>query len=474
MSHLFDDLSKRNKQDNDFVVNGTNEHGDVFDDAPEQTKLSILGVDSFDGSLWGEALATVKQEAHWEPPPEWEAGVLTVKEQVSTVRKEAQDRADAARTNERRIAGTSVTYRAVYDKVAQYAKNFEDVGNILIQADPGYAALPWAAVRFAVTLSAGESQTYHTMLESTAYASQLITQYAVIEGTYARVSSDLAKELRKILQDFYTQLLRFQISAIKYFDSDEKSLRAIKGLNPVSQQNLKDRRSSLNAVRDNVDRAIALVHVDVTKRGIEDLQQGKDAILQIQAEQLSMTRDGILALASDTGSAFRSQNAMLNDQFSRISNMWKAPLSRLRRKLEEEEEEREKANIQRIRDWLSVAEPENNFSDAKSKRHLTLGDWLLENAAFLQWKTSQKSEIFWLYGFAGTGKTGLVCRVIDFFRQETSSKHSERMAFFYCSNDKAGRSHEDAFSRSDPREALRSIVSQISVSQSTRTVALIV
>lgn len=73
------------------------------------------------------------------------------------------------------------------------------------------------------------------MLEGTEFVSQLITQYPVIEKTYAQIDSDLATALRKSLLVLYKMILRFQIQAIKYFDHHGKILRALKGLNSLQQ-----------------------------------------------------------------------------------------------------------------------------------------------------------------------------------------------------------------------------------------------
>ena len=110
-----------------------------------EPKLQIL---TFDGSvsLWEQALRTVKQDTGWEPPSEWHVEYLSLPDVVEAVRREAQSRADEAKSSERRIAGSKYTYRQVYDRVARCAKDFQTVGRIVVQAEPVYAALPWVRV----------------------------------------------------------------------------------------------------------------------------------------------------------------------------------------------------------------------------------------------------------------------------------------------------------------------------------------
>ena len=91
---------------------------------------------------------------------------LDTLEQVRGVRQEAQKRAQNAHEHERTIPGTKgkKTYREVCAKIARCANEFQIVGNMLSQAEPVYAALPWALVQFGLQCAVGEDEAYHTML----------------------------------------------------------------------------------------------------------------------------------------------------------------------------------------------------------------------------------------------------------------------------------------------------------------------
>ena len=91
---------------------------------------------------------------------------LDTLEQVQGVHKEAQKRAEYAHEHERTIPGTKgkKTYREVYAKIARCANDFQIVGNILSQAEPVYAALPWALIQFGLQCAVGEDEAYQTML----------------------------------------------------------------------------------------------------------------------------------------------------------------------------------------------------------------------------------------------------------------------------------------------------------------------
>jgi hypothetical protein len=48
-----------------------------------------------------------------------------------------------------------VPLRYYIDKFAKALKEFKEVGDVLVQYDPGHAALPWASVRFLLNVSTG-------------------------------------------------------------------------------------------------------------------------------------------------------------------------------------------------------------------------------------------------------------------------------------------------------------------------------
>lgn len=203
--------------------------------------------------------------------------------------------------------------------------------------------------------------------------------------------------------------------------------------------------------------------------------------------------------------------------------------------LEKEEIIREEEKLFAVRTWLSAAQPEQDHDEARSKRPMHLGDWLLQHAKFIQWRSPERSSILWLYGLPGTGKTNLSWRVINELKTQTSKLDGKQIdvgqygysttfggvtstaqdvertspdttpadgdkdldlhaaaspiqcgdhafnstdtpdsgifAFFYCSNDTAERGRKEVVSRADPEEILRSIVSQLATSRHDRSIA---
>ena len=309
------------------------------------------------------------------------------------------------------------------------------------------------------------------MLEGTETVATHISKYPIIEQLYAKTDSDLSKALRDSLLKFYKLILSFQIHTIKYFDPDHKGRRATWGMFPVTADNTKNELQTIQQAREKVDSDIILVDAEVTKLGIDNLKEGQAG----QKEQLVAIQEGLKALSRDLDGDFSEAERHQQERHRDLIQMWKGPLDEMKKEAENQKIEREATHLSAVRTWLSVANPWENHKRARDQRRMALGKWLADELDFISWQSSDKSSILWLHGFAGTGKTGLVCRVIENLSENLSDPETGqelyRLAVFYCSNDKAKTGREETFSRADPEEALRSIVSQLCTRKKDRYVA---
>ena len=436
--------------------------------SPGSNDLRLLKSSSAEQGLWRQAWEECEKENKLSkllPPQLRSVQTLDTMSQVRGVREEAQKRASDTKEHEKKIPHTNKTYREIYGKVASCANKFQIVGDMVSQAEPVYAALPWALIRFGIQCAVGEDEAYHTMLSGAELVSDLVSQYPALEQLYAKINSELSRKLRKSLVAFYKTILTFQVYAINYFDPDSKARRALSGMNPVSADNIARRQQAILDLKHKVDEDAALVSYEVTKTGVDNLKAGQEG----QDQQLEAIKDGIKALAGNTGEAFRKLSREQDERNKILIDMWKEPLDDLRTELENREIEKARENLHSVRRWLSIASPRDDLQAARDKRQMSLGNWLLDHPRFRRWQSSEDSAMLVLHGFAGTGKTGLVCRVIQ--QIEASMQKTGRIAFFFCSNDKANTSSKESFSRSDPEEALRSIVSQLATSQEGNYVA---
>ena len=312
------------------------------------------------------------------------------------------------------------------------------------------------------------------MLEGTDTVTTHISKYPVIEQLYANMDSELSKGLRDSLLKFFVFILKFQLHTVKYFDPDHKGRRTALGMNPITADGIKKELQTVEEARGVVDRNIVLVDAEVTKLGIDNLKEGQEG----QQEQLKAIKEGISALSRDLDGDFSKAERNQQERHKGLVEMWKAPLDQMKKNAELYSIEMERNYLISVRRWLSVAKPWEDYKKAKDQRRMSLGKWLTIDPEYVRWQSAAKSSMLWLHGFAGTGKTGLVCRVIEdlshTLENEETGQEAFRLAIFYCSNDKAKTGREETYYRADPKEALRSIVSQLSTTKKDQDVAQIV
>ena len=113
--------------------------------AEDRENYRLVPTDKSRLGLWEQAWEQVKDdEKDWKLWPQFQ-GIkeLKTKDVVNEVHGFAQRRRDDAEKNQAHAFGTSLTYRKMCSKVAKSAKKFEIVGDLVVQAEPVYAALPW-------------------------------------------------------------------------------------------------------------------------------------------------------------------------------------------------------------------------------------------------------------------------------------------------------------------------------------------
>lgn len=229
--------------------------------------------------------------------------------------------------------------------VANCADKFQIVGDMVSQAEPVYAALPWALIRFGTQCMKGEDEAYHTMLDTAELVSDLVCQYPCLEQLYARIDSPPSKKLSKSLLGFYKSILHFQVYAINCFDPDSKARLTLKGVNPVTAEGIQQRRHEIDNLKHQVDSDAAIVNYEVTKAGIDSLIDGQDG----QDQQLEAIKDGFRVLSGKTGQAFGNLSKEHDERNKILVDMWKEPLDELMANVENREIEKAKKNVYNVR-----------------------------------------------------------------------------------------------------------------------------
>ncbi|KAF4540742.1 uncharacterized protein LTHEOB_684 [Lasiodiplodia theobromae] len=157
----------------------------------------------------------------------------------------------------------------------------------------------------------------------------------------------------------------------------------------------------------------------------------------------------------------KSQNR--NEKLLRMMDDIKMPVSRIEAYVEETQDTLDEMKRDRILDSIStIPYPQHH---AKVSRNVLsgTGKWLLDHQVVRNWFLSSASEILWLHGIPGSGKSCLVSVILEKLIEESAHCPSSRPVYFYCNRNPAERE------RADPTQILRSILRQLSMPWSTKT-----
>ena len=413
------------------------------DNATGPLKESKVGAD-----LWQEAIAKVKPKLPDDVKPESKDRAST----LQVILEEAISRRDETQKSQRKLhrnSGRDVTYRELYGNIITWVQKFQIIGDIAIQADAGYASLPWALVRVFIISAVGEHETYGSMLEGIELVSNLIYHYAVIEQIYSGKETKLVAGLRKSLVSLYVAILIYLVQALEYFGSS-KARRFFKGLSPTANAEIKKLLSAIVEAKNDVDTDSIHVNDEIARQGLDYLAEGQRRL----EEQIA--RAGV-----DQELQTRCVTEMIQE--------WKTPLATMTDKISDVYDMMEEDQMVKILNWLSKVQHESLHIAVQNGRLESSGKWLINSSLFRRWLTSSESSILWMHGILGSGKTNLVSIVIDHLRairtkQEGQQILPARLAFFYCSSNRApSENPKDEASRTEPVEVFRSIIRQLSM-----------
>ena len=195
-----------------------------------------------------------------------------------------------------------------------------------------------------------------TGIELSLYASERLNIYI---DFYCRIpSSPAADLLRKSLVALYAHILRFVASAVN------------------------TRRQS---------RASRMVHAIWNADIIQGFERTFEQLCgRVETDASACDRLLMQALVETNVQSLRGLHD-IQDSLEQLTNKASSALR--------------KQEHQHILDWASSIPFEEHFRLAESKALSGTGEWLFQDVNFVKWQNSSSSEILWLHGNAGTGKS---------------------------------------------------------------------
>ena len=274
--------------------------------------------------------------------------------------------------------GEIIYLRDILSRTVKWINKFKEVGDTLVQYDPGHAAIPWAAVRFVLQTAINENEIHGAMLEGVERISSLIARYTTVETLYLQSKSMERERLKNAVINLYVAILQFLLSARRFFS--RSTGRRIMG-SLVQSSDMKV-NTYLNAIAEAENRVIVLarlVDAEYIQR-TEKLLEGGFTNVNVKLDILSQNVDSLRTDLSHQLSLSEADRSMAIT-------------------------------------WLSAISTIDNYERAVSARLMGTCDWIQERREYQTWESqnevSNHAKILWIHGPASFGKTIISASIVQ-------------------------------------------------------------
>lgn len=146
-------------------------------------------------------------------------GCLDILEEALSIANEKKKLCREKQWTYTKSNGKVIIIRDLFEKLVEWVKRFKEVGDIIVSYDPGHAALPWAAVRFLLTIAIEDAQTFGSMIEGIEQVASLIARYRVVEELYIEPGLKDETGVEGAILELYVAILKFESSAIRFYEA---------------------------------------------------------------------------------------------------------------------------------------------------------------------------------------------------------------------------------------------------------------
>ncbi|CAD6579294.1 MAG: hypothetical protein ASARMPREDX12_009118 [Alectoria sarmentosa] len=333
--------------------------------------------------------------------------------------------------------GEEVKLRHVLEKISVWVKEIIKIIDVGVSLDQsGYAALPWAVVKYLTTIGFSDIDEFSSVAEGIESVSGLMTRYTIVEKLYLNQQCEAKLGLQEAITKLYAATLAY-LAKVKAYCTGNSFKRFGRSLIEAMRKQYDELRAKISETE--VERWTKLVDVEcehVLFRTTLDLAYHRKVQRATREDATShdqMLRDTLVGLNKPIVQ-MSDYIYMLQDKFNRAERM-------------------------KVFRWMSTIEYRSHHDDLSNGLLSQSGQWLLESQHFVEWGQSSVSSILWLHGIPGSGKTRLVSTVINTMFDANSNSHTSPTAFFYCA-----RSTPEP-ERAKPAEIMGALLRQLASSK---------
>ncbi|KEY71668.1 hypothetical protein S7711_09702, partial [Stachybotrys chartarum IBT 7711] len=208
------------------------------------------------------------------------------------------------------------------------------------------------------------------------------------ENTSAQSTADLRGQLRQNIEQLYEKLLLYQMRSIRLYY----------------------RNWAIGIGRD-------LLKIDDWAGQLSDIQNAESAVQRDMEQYNTEESKTRLRELSDTANTMQKSLQGIN--------------SAIQDQAEQQDNWRKDDKYEQIMKDLRKTDPRDDKTRIQDAKGGLLRDsyrWILEHDHFRKWRSDKRSQLLWIKGDPGKGKTMLLCGIID----ELEKESDQCLSYFFC------------------------------------------
>lgn len=327
--------------------------------------------------------------------------------------KKAQNRvAKEYGDHEIKIRGKSIDWNIT--RIMQRLQLLLQVGDEAMNFAPESLSLVWAGFRMIFQGFMVDQETCQLLVEAVDQVSDIMFFCEVYARQYtesnsvASAASSAAGKVLECIPSIYAAILRFSYEARQLVRSNNKFKRTWKSLFGKNQV-LTDIIEDANNKRENLQQTANVAFQEAAFNVFRDLQEGSGMVHALFDAVVPALENMEAGLTRDREQRSRKERKQLiEDQIKWL----------------------ERGDI------IDRAHPERQYTANIEKRHKATTRWIFDTFEYKDWHDFESSNLLWLSGDGGFGKSVIMSSIIERLLKEILEAQDPKpiLLYFYCSS----------------------------------------
>ena len=270
--------------------------------------------------------------------------------------RQARIASDSENRREFSFLGRTYSLSDIYSSTISWLNKFKDVGDIVVQYDPGHAALPWAATRLILHFLIAYKDNMDNAMVLIEETARIIHQCTVYEYLFEFGTADtkIEGQVKSLLLKLYVLILEILVHIGRFLQKSHPARFSHAVLRPEEYSNT---LSKLEKLEKDLERAVSAAEMQQVAAWSQDVTTKLKTLLSLETP--------ILRLDTHTNQILKHVD------FQKLVT---------------------------ILNWISAIEYRNHHHLVCQSRTEGTCDWVLHTPQFKEWETEASSMTLWLHG----------------------------------------------------------------------------